>query len=164
MRIVPAMARHANGLARLHASLFDPAWNAAGFREVLAHPGAIAFLARAGNPREIVGFIVGRLAADEAEILTLGVAREWRRAGIGGLLVETFCRAARGKGAFQLHLEVAVGNAAARALYDRFGFEERGRRAGYYAHARAPTEDAINLGLSLAFPMRPGGRPDKRHL
>jgi [ribosomal protein S18]-alanine N-acetyltransferase len=152
-------------LAQLHASLFpDAPWNAASFKELLAHPGAIAFVASAGTSRETVGFIVGRLAADEAEILTLGVAGGWQRAGIGSLLVETFCRAAKIRGARQLHLEVASGNRAARALYDRFGFEERGRRAGYYAHAGVPAEDAINLDLSLASPWRPGGLPQEPHL
>jgi [ribosomal protein S18]-alanine N-acetyltransferase len=152
-------------LADLHASLFpDAPWNAASFKELLAHPGALAFVAHAGRPYEVSGFIVGRLAADEAEILTLGVAGDWQRAGIGSLLVETFCRAAKIRGASQLHLEVAAGNTAARALYDRFGFRERGRRAGYYAHAGVPAEDAVNLSLSLAFPWRPRGRPQEPHL
>jgi ribosomal-protein-alanine N-acetyltransferase len=158
--IVSAGARHAGALAQLHAGLFpDAPWDAASFKELLAHPGALAFVARAGRPREIAGFIVGRLAADEAEILTLGVAHDRQRAGIGSLLLEAFCSAAKVKGACQLHLEVAAGDRAARALYDRFGFQERGRRAGYYAHAGAPAEDAINLCLSLAFPRRHGGRP-----
>jgi [ribosomal protein S18]-alanine N-acetyltransferase len=163
--VFPADARHADALARLHASLFpDAPWGSASFKELLAHPGAIAFVASAGTSRETVGFIVGRLAADEAEILTLGVAGDWQRAGIGSLLVETFCRAAKVKGACQLHLEVAAGNAAALALYDRFGFRETGRRAGYYARAGVPAEDANTLDLSLASPWRPGGRPQEPHL
>jgi len=158
--INPVGAAHVSALANLHDSLFpDAPWNAASFKELLAHPGAVAFVARAGRPRAVIGFVVGRLAADEAEILTLGVARDRQRDGIGSLLLETFCRAVRVRGASQLHLEVAAGNTAARAFYDRFGFRERGRRAGYYAQAGAPAADAINLGLSLAFPWRHGGRP-----
>jgi ribosomal-protein-alanine N-acetyltransferase len=152
-------------MARLHASLFpDAPWRPPSFRELLAHPGALAFAASAGESREMVGFILGRVAADEAEILTLGVAPGWQRAGLGSLLVETLCRAATVRGASQLHLEVAAGNTAARALYHRFGFRETGRRSGYYAHAGAPAEDAINLGLSLAVPWRHGGRPSEPHL
>jgi ribosomal-protein-alanine N-acetyltransferase len=157
---VPAKARHAAELARLHASLFpDAPWDSASFTELLSHPGAIAFVARAGSPRRIVGFVVGRRAADEAEILTLGVAGEWQRAGIGSVLVEALCRAAKVKGAFHVYLEVAAGNGAARALYDRFGFRESGRRAAYYARGGGPPDDAINLCLTLASPgWRPGGR------
>jgi ribosomal-protein-alanine N-acetyltransferase len=185
-RIVPASVRHADDLARLHASLFDAAWDAASFKELLAHSGAVAFVARAGNPREIVGFIIGRQAADEAEILTLGVARNWQRLGVGRLLVQTFARAALarparvnghlketleqgGKEALlaamscRLYLEVAAGNVAARALYDRLGFQECGRRRGYYARADGVAEDAINLNLSFTFEQFiawvRGGRP-----
>jgi [ribosomal protein S18]-alanine N-acetyltransferase len=159
-RIVPAAVRHADDLARLHATLFaDAPWDAASFKELLAHPGAGAFVARAERPRAVVGFILGRLAADEAEILTLGVAPDRRRSGIASLLLDTFCRAAKMRGACQVHLEVAAGNRPARALYDRFGFQESGRRAGYYVQAGAPAEDAINLCLSLASPWRSGGRP-----
>jgi ribosomal-protein-alanine N-acetyltransferase len=160
VKVVPAQARYADDLARLHASLFDPAWDAAGFTEMLAHSGTFGFVARAGNPRKMVGFIVGRVAAGEGEILTLGVAQDWQRVGIGSLLVETLCRGAKAKGAYQLYLEVAASNSAARALYERFGFQERGRRVGYYARTGAPPEDAVNLYLTLFSPWwRPGGRP-----
>ena len=75
--IVPATIRHADDLARLHASLFpDAPWDAATFKEMLAHPGALGFVARAGRPREVVGFLVGRVAADEAELLTFCVAMD----------------------------------------------------------------------------------------
>jgi len=164
VRILRAGIHHADDLSRLHATLFRAAWGAASFKGLLAHPGAVAFVARAGNPREVAGFIVGRLAADEAEILTLGVARDRQRVGIGGRLVVALCRAARTKGACQLYLEVAADNIAARALYDRFGFQERGRRAGYYAGAGAPADDAINLCLTLPLPRRRGGRLGKPHL
>lgn len=160
IRIVPATIRQADDLARLHASLFpDAPWDAATFKEMLAHPGALGFVARAGRPREVVGFLVGRVAADEAELLTFCVAMDRQHTGIGSLLLETLCRAARINGAFQLHLEVAASNTAARALYDRFGFQESGRRSGYYARGGGAADDAVNLCLTLASPWwRPGGR------
>ncbi len=141
-------------MARLHASLFDAPWDAASFEELLAHAGAIAFLARpqttdARRRPEALGFILGRLAADEAEILTLAVARDWQRLGLGGRLVDALARAAKAKGARQLYLEVAAGNSAARALYAGLGFRESGRRRGYYVSPGAPAEDAVNLCLSL---------------
>jgi ribosomal-protein-alanine N-acetyltransferase len=171
---VPATVRHADELSRLHATLFEAAWDAAGFKELLAHSGAVAFVARAGNPREIVGFIIGRQVADEVEILTLGVARNDQRLGVGRMLVQTLARAALARAArargnlkeavgqggkeallaamsCRLYLEVAVGNVPARAFYDRLGFQECGRRRGYYVYADRAAEDAINLNLSLTF-------------
>jgi ribosomal-protein-alanine N-acetyltransferase len=164
--IVRVEMGHAASLARLHALLFDAAWDAAGFREMLGHPGAVAFAARAGDPPQIVGFIVGRVAADEAEILTVGVARDWQRLGIGRSLVEALALAAAERGANRLYLEVGAGNMAARALYNRLGFEESGRRPGYYVRPGGAAEDALNLCLPLdRFAARQsGGRRREPHL
>jgi [ribosomal protein S18]-alanine N-acetyltransferase len=140
---------HADDLARLHAPLFDQPWDAASFRQFLEHPGATAFMARAGSPQQTVGFVLGRIAADEAEILTLGVAKDWQRLGIGKRLVEALCRAAKKAEAQRLHLEVSIGNAPALLLYKRLGFQESGRRTGYYERAGAAPQDAINLSLAL---------------
>jgi [ribosomal protein S18]-alanine N-acetyltransferase len=170
LRIRSCGPQHAGELARLHASLFDEGWDAASFRELLAHPGAIAFAACPVGieiPPPAWGFILGRVAADEAEVLALGVARERQRLGVGTRLVERLCRAADGRGARRVHLEVAEGNAAARVLYARLGFEESGRRPGYYVRADAPAEDAINLCLTIPGRRRAGrsgGRVSERRL
>jgi ribosomal-protein-alanine N-acetyltransferase len=155
LQVVRAAARRADDMARLHGGLFAEPWSAASFAELLAHPGALAFLALAPGPAaadgspETVGFVLGRLAADEAEILSVGVARAWQRRGLGRRLVEALAGAARERGARQLYLEVAAGNTAARALYGGLGFAENGRRRGYYVHPGMPPEDAINLRLAL---------------
>jgi ribosomal-protein-alanine N-acetyltransferase len=155
VRIRSCRMQHAGALARLHATLFDAAWDAATFKELMAFPGALAFAAGPGTagaerPRGPWGLVLGRVVADEAEILTLGVAEERRRLGIAGRLIEKLCGAAGKRGAQRLHLEVAESNAAARAFYARVGFQELGRRRGYYERAGAPPEDAINLCLPLA--------------
>lgn len=139
----------AEELARLHGPLFSPAWSADSFKSLLDHPGSTAFLARAGEPLQTTGFILGRLVADEAEILTLGVCADWQQKGIGRRLVEALCRAAKKAEARRLHLEVAAGNVPALRLYRRLGFHEAGRRKGYYERQGAPPEDAINLALPL---------------
>jgi ribosomal-protein-alanine N-acetyltransferase len=164
--IVRVATGHAAELARVYSSLFDAAWDAASFREMLGSSGAVAFAARVVNPREMVGFIIGRVAADEAEILAVGVVGKWQRLGIGRRLVEALALAASQGGARHLYLEVAAGNIAARSLYHRLGFAESGRRQGYYARAGAPAEDAINLWLPLErAPVRGlGGRQRARHL
>ena len=149
MSILWAGPEYAGELARLHSSLFEAPWDAASFGRLLAHPGSIALIARVGDPPEIAGFVLGQVAADEAEILSVGVAKGWQRLGIGRQLVEALGRAAKRAEAGRLHLEVAEGNAAARALYDRLAFRETGRRKDYYARAGAAAEDAINLSLVL---------------
>jgi ribosomal-protein-alanine N-acetyltransferase len=136
-------------LAGLHQGLFDKPWDAAAFQGMLGHPGATAFMARLSSPIEVVGFIVGQLAADDAEILTLGVRTDRQRHGIGRKLVEALARAAKKAEARRVFLEVGMANAAALGLYKSLGFQEVGRRKGYYQRPVGPAEDALTLALNL---------------
>jgi [ribosomal protein S18]-alanine N-acetyltransferase len=147
--ILWAAPEHAEELALLHSGLFDVPWDAAAFVKLLGHPGSTAFLARVGAPARTVGFILGQLAADEAELLTLGVGKDSQRHGIGRRLVEALARAAKKAEARRLHLEVAGDNIPALVLYKKLGFAEVGRRKGYYQRAGAPPEDALRLALTL---------------
>jgi [ribosomal protein S18]-alanine N-acetyltransferase len=141
---------HADALAACHASLFPDAWNADSFRQILSHPGSATLVARYGVEQELVGFIVGQLAADEAEILTFGVTEGWQRHGIGMRLLEGLQRAAARGEAKKLFLEVGEDNLPALVLYSRVGFKEGGRRKGYYKRPDGTTVDALNLVLPLS--------------
>ncbi len=90
----------------------------------------------------VVGYVIARAAADEAEILTLGVAGDARRQGIGRALVRAVRARVAVLGARAVYLEVRESNLAARRLYAAEGFAPVGRRPRYY---RRPTEDAIVL-------------------
>jgi ribosomal-protein-alanine N-acetyltransferase len=149
--ILWAEPEHAGDLAALHGRLFPEPWDGPSFQRLLAHPGSTAFLARIGLPpkAEMVGFILGQLAADEAEILTLGVRADRQRHGIACRLVEALARASKMAEARKLHLEVGADNAPALALYRKLGFKETGRRKGYYEHKGRPAEDAVRLSLVL---------------
>ena len=147
--ILWAAPEHAADLAQLHAQLFADAWDTASFERLLGHPGSTAFLARLGQPTRLAGFIVGQVAADEAEILSLGVHGDHQRHGIARRLVEAMGRAARKAEARRLHLEVGQGNIAALGLYRGLGFAETGRRKGYYQRSGTVPEDALTLSLGL---------------
>lgn len=143
-------------LAALHAAAFDAEpWDAAAFDSLLASPGVVALTASDpdgdgdGDLAHAVGFVLVRHAADEAEILTLAVVPPRRREGIAARLIEAAAITLAAQGAAALFLEVAEDNAPARALYRRAGFEEVGRRRGYYARKGAPACDALVLRLAL---------------
>ena len=90
----------------------------------------------------LVGF-AGLLAAPpDADILDITVSGDRRNEGIGTQLFLKLLGAARDKGVDSVYLEVRVGNAPARHLYEKFGFEEIGYRKNYYTN---PTEDAITM-------------------
>lgn len=136
-------------LAVLHKGLFPEAWDAAAFEKLLSHPGSIAFFARVGAPPQMAGFVLAQMAADEAEILTLGVPVAHQRHGLARKLVEALVRAARKSEVKKLFLEVGAGNAAALALYGKAGFAKVAERKGYYVRPGQPPEDAIVMMLQL---------------
>lgn len=129
-------------LADLHAAAFAAPWDVAAFADLLGQSGVFA-------EADTDGFILIRVAADEAEILTLAVRPEARRRGLGGRLVEAAAVRAAAAGAGRLFLEVADDNPAARALYARCGFEAAGRRRGYYPGEDGARTDALILALNL---------------
>lgn len=141
--MTPAMT--AEELAALHARCFvtPRPWNAAEFRDFLASP--LCFLRC-----EAGGFVLGRAVAGEAELLTVAVAPEARRAGIGRRLMAAFDASARDAGAEQAFLEVAIDNLAARALYRATGWAEAGTRRGYYHTPEGQSLDAVVMARSLA--------------
>lgn len=137
-------------IAALHAELFKPAWSEESIFALLDHPASTAFAAMVGGaPKVCVGFVMAQLAADEAEILTIGVAPAWQRKGVGRKLVEGVARAAQRAEAKKLFLEVAADNDAAMELYRRAGFLGTGLRRGYYERSGAPPVDAVTLALRL---------------
>jgi ribosomal-protein-alanine N-acetyltransferase len=127
--MIPAEAAAAPALAALHEAAFPraEAWGADAIRLMLEMPGAFGL----HLPGE--GFVLARVAAGEAEILTLAVAPAARRQGHGAGLLAAALAGAVARGAGAMFLEVSDRNAAARALYAAAGFAEVGRRRRYYA-------------------------------
>ena len=147
MNIARATPGHAPVLAALHAAGYDAPWSAAEFAALLGQPGVGAWIASADE--QPAAFILIRSAADEAEILTLVAVPEHRRHGFAARLVREACSILRAAGTRRLFLEVAADNTAARALYERCGFAEHGRRKGYYRAGRSQAVDAVLMALTL---------------
>ena len=150
-----AAPERAAEIAALHKRLFDPAWDEAAITTLLEHPASTSLVAVygdpkvAGDPKAVVGFIIGQLAADEAEILSIGVAPDWQRFGLGKMLVAGLVRAAKRGEAKRLFLEVAEDNPGAAALYTSLGFTITGGRKRYYERPSGDAVDAILLSLQL---------------
>lgn len=140
----------AEPLASLQNACFpEDHWDAALIGRLLALPGTFGLLAGGEPP---TGFALVRVAADEAEILSIGIVPDVRRRGLGARLLGALAAAAAARGATALFLEVAEDNAAARALYLSNGFAEVGRRPGYYRRAGGPAVAALVLRRGLSPP------------
>ena len=142
-----ATPRDAAALAALHAASFRRGWSEQEFEQLLTDRGVIVEQAASG--RQKVGFIVSRRAADEAEILSVAVARAWRGRGLARKLLDLHLRRLAGSGLHAVFLEVDEGNEPARRLYARAGFREVGRRPGYYAQATRSAASALVLRRDL---------------
>lgn len=95
------------------------------------------------------GFLIGRLIAGEAEVLTLAVRPDARRRGVGTHLVTEFINTLRTNRAEQVFLEVNATNNAAIALYSAQGFTATGRRPKYYKSPNGDRIDALILCVDL---------------
>ena len=131
---------------RVMEDSFDPvfgeAWTAPQCAGLLPMAGVWLTLAR--SEERVIGFALGRIVADEAELLLLAVARSWQGKGVGQMLLDRFAGVAASKGAEQLHLEVREGNHAV-SLYSRNGYREVGRRRNYYSGRDGQLFDALTL-------------------
>jgi [ribosomal protein S18]-alanine N-acetyltransferase len=127
-----AASRDAAAIAGLHALSFGRGWSESEVETLLLDRRVIAQRALVGG--DLAGFIMSRLAADEAEILSVAVAVRRRGRGLAGKLLSLHLRRLAGLGARAVFLEVDEHNAPAIRLYARAGFHEIARRPNYYAH------------------------------
>jgi len=146
MNLAPATPADAPAMASAHAQAFDTPWDEMDFEDLLDGPGIFGFVARDEDP---AGVVICRTVADEAEILTLGVAAWARRRGVGQALMAATIGVAQQAGATQMFLEVDVDNAAAVALYEGLGFERAGLRKAYYDRGPNGRADALVMRLDL---------------
>jgi ribosomal-protein-alanine N-acetyltransferase len=93
---------------------------------------------------KVAAMLVLWFIIDEAHIATIAVHPDFRRQGIGEQILLHALRAARAEGAQQAFLEVRAGNAAAQAMYRKYGFTVAGVRRGYY---KDNNEDAFLMNL-----------------
>jgi [ribosomal protein S18]-alanine N-acetyltransferase len=125
-----ARPRDAAAIAHLHAASFGRGWEEDEVLRLLLDRAVVAH--RAMIRRTMVGFIMSRMAADEAEILSVAIAPARRGRGFSHPLLDFHLRSLAALGARTVFLEVGEHNAPARRLYGAAAFQEVGRRQGYY--------------------------------
>jgi ribosomal-protein-alanine N-acetyltransferase len=119
-------------------------WSRESYEELCKSEGFLAFVSeRAGR---VSGFVVGRQAADEGEILNVAVRRENRRKGEGQALLSAVLEQLHRRGVRRVYLEVRESNETGIAFYQEQGFAKTGRRPGYY---RGPEEAAVLMEKKL---------------
>src|SRR3974390_2473122 len=125
-----ASTRDAAAIASLHSASFRRGWSEQEVENLLLGRQVVAHRAIAGA--KMAAFIISRLAADEAEILSVAVAGARRGGGLARALLKLHLRRLAALGGRTVFLEVDENNAPAVRLYDRAGFRQVSRRASYY--------------------------------
>jgi ribosomal-protein-alanine N-acetyltransferase len=148
MKLTRATAAECEAMAAAHLQAFaGKAWREDEFDDLLDGEGIYGFLA--DHEAEPLGVILCRIAADEVEVLTVGVTPGARRRGVALALMLAALDVAREAGTASAFLEVAVDNDAAIPLYERLGFEKAGLRKSYYDRGPAGFTDALVMRLDL---------------
>ncbi|MCC0030825.1 MAG: ribosomal protein S18-alanine N-acetyltransferase [Brucellaceae bacterium] len=148
--VEPMDATHAHAAARIHAEDFTRPWTDGEFSALLGQEPVFGFVVREeGVATPVLGFVLARLVAGEAEILTIAVTGRRKRRGLGRMLMRRAMRHLHAERADSLFLEVDETNAPAVALYRKLGFREVGRRNDYYEHKASGRTAALVMRLDL---------------
>lgn len=142
IRIVPMSADHLEEIERLERICFSRPWNHRMLAEELENQCAAFLVAVDGDTGAVMGYAGLLVMMDEGYITNVAVFPEYRRCGVAAKIMEVYLNFAEANQLAFLTLEVRPTNGAAIALYQRFGFEEVGRRKNYYD---LPKEDALIL-------------------
>ena len=150
-------------IMRVMEAAFDPAfgeaWNRRQVADALAMPNTNALVVDAAGEeivtepgsadnREPAGFVLTRFAADEEELLLIGVAPQHRGKGLAQTLIDRLFASAQGRGVNRIFLEMREGNPAVH-LYRKVGFEPIGQRSQYYRLSNGERVDAITFGKAI---------------
>ncbi|HVB49038.1 MAG TPA: ribosomal protein S18-alanine N-acetyltransferase [Burkholderiales bacterium] len=144
-RLAPMRERDLDGVLAIESAVYSHPWTRGNFADSLRAQYECRTW-RLGD--ELVGYFVLMVAAGETHLLNLSIAAAWQCKGHGGALLMEALGVAREHGARHLFLEVRPSNAAALALYERFGFRRIAVRRGYYP-AHDGREDALVLSRPL---------------
>jgi ribosomal-protein-alanine N-acetyltransferase len=148
LHIEPGQARDAGELARIHATGFYRGWPEGEFASFLSEPGTPVYIA-CDAKRRIAGFAVIRIAADEAELLTIAVDPKWRGKRIGQALLRAAFDDLLLSPARRMFLEVSEDNQAAIRLYQGQGFKTVSQRKGYYPKPDGSAATALVMARDL---------------
>jgi ribosomal-protein-alanine N-acetyltransferase len=140
-RIRAATSADLSQVAAIERDVFSDPWPVRSFLALLQQDALVA-----EEDGRIAGYVFGRTAADEAEVLNLAVASPDRRSGLGRRLLETLMDRWEARGIERVFLEVRASNLSAQAFYRTLGFVPAGVRRGYY---NQPVEDALVFRRSI---------------
>ena len=144
MMILEMNADHVVQIAELEKICFSDPWSENSIASELTNKLALWLVAEVDG--RVAGYIGSQTVPDESDMMNVAVHPDFRRRGIAEALVNALCDALKKQGSVSLTLEVRASNDPAKALYEKLGFLQVGKRPNYY---RNPKEDALILKKML---------------
>ncbi len=138
IRVLKMEKPHIAAIAALEKVCFSLPWDLGSFESELENPLSDWLVALDGET--LAGYVGAQTAGGESDIMNLAVAPEYRRQGIGRLLMQEMEQALGERKPEAVSLEVRVSNTPAIALYESLGYRQVGLRPKYYFK---PAEDAL---------------------
>ncbi len=129
-------------ILKVENSCFDRPWSFETLSFELHSP--LCVLACEKRDGKIAAYALGRVIADEGELLRLGTSPQQRRQGLAEKTLGALLNKMREKGAARCFLEVRSRNVPAISLYEKRGFKRVGLRKKYYGD-----DDAIVMTIDL---------------
>jgi ribosomal-protein-alanine N-acetyltransferase len=145
--LVPITATTLDAVVDIEQRAYPFPWTRGNFIDSLA-AGYEAQMLR-GNSGEVLGYFLAMEGVDEMHLLNIAVDPRVQGQGHARWMLDQLVSLCRRRHAPQLWLEVRPSNGSAKALYERYGFEEVGRRKGYYPAGPGQREDAIVMVFNL---------------
>ncbi len=150
--IAPMETADCAAASMIHGQRFARAWSDGEFHALLSQKTVLGFVAKRKSSlpgAALVGFVLAREVAGEAEILSIAVDSKWAGQGLGWRLMQTAIREIKQRGGETIFLEVDEGNDPAIALYKRLRFSKVSERKGYYTDAEGRKSTALVMRLDL---------------
>jgi ribosomal-protein-alanine N-acetyltransferase len=145
IRIRSLLLNDASALATLHHDSFPKSWSEDAFISLLNAATTSGLLA--ATEQTPVGFILAQVFMDEVEVLTFAVTPSHQGQGVGTQLLSTLLDKLKAQGIKNLFLDVSVLNTAARALYEKYGFQPIAKRINYFPHLTDATALVLKCAL-----------------
>lgn len=136
--------KHVAQVAALEKKCFSEPWSEKSIASELENELALWIVAE--DDGKVLGYVGSQTVMGESDMMNIAVCPDWRRQGIAAGLIVGLIGALKLRGSHSLTLEVRPSNEAAKALYEKLGFTQVGRRKNYY---RNPKEDALILRKEL---------------
>ncbi len=130
IRYVPMNEKHIDGMVEIEKQCFDSGFAQKTFEKELESKFAIYVVAE--DDEKVLGYAGLWDVCGEADIINVGVHKDFRRRKIAYSMIEKLIEICRERNVSVINLEVRTSNIAARELYKKLGFSEFGIRKKYY--------------------------------